>query len=82
MKCVCSRLIKDGLKTDYTRVYNEDKTELLYYGLYRPITDYISECLHGENEEAVLIDKIERLRDGKDCIIWGDNETMETFITY
>lgn len=51
-------------------------------GIFRPVEDYIDECLHGMNECAVLIDKYERALDGKDCIVWCDEETGEIFISY
>lgn len=71
----------NGVKTNM-RAIRDESGELITYAEKRTMQDYIDECLHGENECAELIDKYERVRDGKDAILWFDNETLETFISY
>ena len=80
-KVKCNIMKSNGVKTDM-RAIRDESGELITYAEKRTIQDYIDECLHGENECAELIAKYERVRDGKDAILWFDNETLEIFISY
>ena len=80
-KVTCNIMKRNSVKTNM-RAIRDESGELITYAEKRTMQDYIDECLHGENESAELIDKYERVRDGKDAILWFDNETLETFISY
>ena len=80
-KVTCYIMTSDGVKTNM-RAIRDESGELITYAEKRTMQDYIDECLHGENECAELLAKYERVRDGKDAILWFDNETLETFISY
>ena len=82
MKVVCKVVLKNGEKSDYRAIRNADTQELIVIAVKRTIDDYINECLHGNNECAVLVEKYERKKDGKDAILWCDSETMEIFVSY
>lgn len=60
----------------------DENGNLICYAEKRTMKDYKDECLHGNNECARLIEKYERIKDGKDAILWADSETGEYFITY
>ena len=81
IKVRCNIMKSNGMKTNM-RAIRDESGELITYAEKRTMQDYIDECLHGENECAELLAKYERLRDGKDAILWYDNETLETFISY
>lgn len=80
-KVRCKIMKNNGVKTNM-RAIRDESGELITYAEKRTMQDYIDECLHGENECAELLAKYERVRDGKDAILWFDNETLETFISY
>ena len=80
-KVRCYIMKINGVKTNMIAIRDESG-ELITYAEKRTMQDYIDECLHGENECAELLAKYDRLRDGKDAILWFDNETLETFISY
>ena len=80
-KVRCYIMKINGVKTNIIAIRDESG-ELITYAEKRTMQDYIDECLHGENECAELLAKYDRLRDGKDAILWFDNETLETFISY
>ena len=71
----------DGERTNFISIRDENKN-LICYAEKRTMADYKDECLHGNNECAYLIEKYERIKDGKDAILWADSETGEYFITY
>lgn len=81
IKVRCNIMKSNGVKTNM-RAIRDESGELITYAEKRTIQDYIDECLHGENECAELLAKYVRVRDGKDAILWFDNETLETFISY
>ena len=81
IKVRCNIMKSNGVKTNM-RAIRDESGELITYAEKRTMQDYIDECLHGENECAEILAKYERLRDGKDAILWYDNETLETFISY
>ena len=72
---------KDGNPTNFVAIRDENG-ELICHAEKRTMNDYKDECLHGNNDCAHLIEKFERIKDGKDAILWGDYETEEVFITY
>ena len=80
-KVTCNIMKSNGEKTNM-RAIRDESGELITYAEKRTVQEYIDECLHGENECAQLIEKYERILDGKDAILWFDNETLETFISY
>ena len=80
-KVRCKIIKINGVETNM-RAIRDESGELITYAEKRTMQDYIDECLHGENECAELLDKYERVRDGKDAILWFDNETQEIFISY
>ena len=80
-KVTCNIMKSNGVKTNM-RAIRDESGELITYAEKRTMQDYIDECLHGENECAELLAKYERVRDGKDAILWFDNETQEIFISY
>ena len=80
-KVRCKIIKSNGVETNM-RAIRDESGELITYAEKRTMQDYIDECLHGENECAELLAKYERVRDGKDAILWFDNETQEKFISY
>ena len=80
-KVRCKIIKINGVETNM-RAIRDESGELITYAEKRTMQDYIDECLHGENECAELLAKYERVRDGKDAILWFDNETQEIFISY
>lgn len=82
-KILCIALKKEnGDNTNLLAILNAESREVITYAEKRSLYDYIDECLHGNNECAYLIQKFERVKDGKDAILWGDYETEETFISF
>ena len=80
-KVTCKIMKSNGEETNMREIRDESG-QLITYAEKRTMQDYIDECLHGENECAELLAKYERVRDGKDAILWFDNETQEIFISY
>ena len=72
---------ENGERTNFVSIRDENKN-LICYAEKRTMADYKDECIHGNNECAYLIEKYERIKDGKDAILWADSETGECFITY
>ena len=65
------------------RILRDSETlELLYVGTPRTVQDYKDECLHGENECAILVERFESVKTGKTIYVWIDYETQELFISY
>lgn len=82
MKKVRMYLMKKcGVRTNFVSIKDENDN-IIRYAEKRSMKDYKDECLHGNNECAYLIEKYERIKDGKDAILWADSETGEYFITY
>ena len=80
-KVRCYIMKINGVKTNMIAITDESG-KVITYAEKRTMQDYIDECLHGENECAELLAKYERVIDGKDAILWFDNETLETFISF
>lgn len=80
-KVFCIVLTKNGEDTNIRSIRDENG-DFITYAEKRTVEDYIDECLHGNNECAYLIEKFQRIKNGKDAILWGDNETQEIFISY
>ena len=65
------------------RILRDSETfELLYAGTPRTVQEYKDECLHGENECAILVERFESVKTGKLVYVWLDYETQELFISY
>lgn len=65
------------------RILRDSETlEMLYAGTPRTVQDYKDECLHGENECAILLERFESVKTGKLVYVWVDCETQELFISY
>lgn len=75
------KMKKNGELTNFIAIRDENNN-LIGYAEKRTMQDYIYECLHGNNECAYLIEKYERIKDGKDAILWADSETGDIYITY
>lgn len=75
--------INTGEEITLRSVYEDaEHLKLLWRGIARTVQDYIYECLHGMNECAMLIEKIENAKTGKDIIVWLDEEADEIYISY
>ena len=65
------------------RILRDSETlELLYIGTPRTVQEYKDECLHGENECAILLERFESVKTGKLIYVWLDYEIHEIFISY
>lgn len=81
-KIRCIVLTKNGEKINNLAIRNAETNELITYAEKRTIEDYKDEVKNGNNECASLVEKFERVKDGKTAYVWYDCETDETFISY
>lgn len=81
IKCMVMVNHETREKTSF-RCIKDENGNIICYAEYRTMEDYKDEVVKGNNECACLVEKFERIKNGKTAYLWQDIETLESFISY